>query len=689
MANEWVWWGGSMGPGRWHDNEHFSDQSKDMTNYKRKKVNVPFCRQGWKFPSVILILAILSTFAWGFHLLRDHRAELDGVSKIDLQSNRSILPGASSLPVVGGGGSPMDTVVRASLVNIAGIERAANGGNGRFVSRGSGVIITPNGHIATANHLLDGLKEILVRIQTPSGPRQYSAQLLKAVSKHDLAVLKVVSRDLFPHLIPGDSRSLSPGDPVTAWGDPDGASAIRRTGMVSGLSSPTSVTIGTKILSSLIPTNAVYHWTQGGGPLVNDRGRLLGVNLAVQSSTGGVTGFAIPVHVLFTHFQDVVNFPVPLPVAQNPVVGQIAPAAAPVFLPADSQARALSVVGASSMVPTTERVQSRSRRPSDDWWDRAKSILNLNVGLQVPSLSDPSLGNLIPKENTAHIETQRILGYPLRTFLGLLILGFVSGVTGGMMTMGGGIIKVIGLMTFFEYGLLLVRPVAYITNIFMYGAAALRYRRDNLFDWETVRPMVPWAMFGVVLGYFIGNILNSTIIHYLLGGFAFLLGLKMLVELSETRQSSRGLSWLQYYFGSGQEEGLAKRHHNRPAHFIRDGILGLPMGIISGILGITGGVVEVPLQRYVAGVPLRNAIANSAVLVFFASVVGSIVALSHGIHSGSFSLDTPLMMAIILIPGAYIGGLTGAWLTTVVSLNILRWLYAILMFAVAIKMVLS
>ncbi|MBF0447312.1 MAG: hypothetical protein HQL67_03840 [Magnetococcales bacterium] len=61
-----------------------------MTDYKRKKVNIPFCRQGWKFPSVILVLAILSTFAWGFHLLRDHQQELNGISKIDFQSSPSV-----------------------------------------------------------------------------------------------------------------------------------------------------------------------------------------------------------------------------------------------------------------------------------------------------------------------------------------------------------------------------------------------------------------------------------------------------------------------------------------------------------------------------------------------------------------------------------------------------------------------
>ncbi|MBF0357301.1 MAG: TSUP family transporter [Magnetococcales bacterium] len=653
-----------------------------MANNKRKKINVPFCRQKWKFPSVVMVLAILSTFAWGFHLLKDHKLELKGVSKVDL--SKSLV--SSVLPVVAGGGSPMDTIVRASLVNIAGIEDGANGRTRGFVSRGSGVLITAQGHIATSNHLLDGLKEILVRVQTPNGPRQYSAKLLKAVSEHDLAVLKLVSRDLFPHLIPGDSRSLKPGDAVISWGDPDGTNAVRRDGTVNGLPSPTSVTIAGQPLSGLIPTNSVYHWTQGGGPMVNNRGRLLGINLAVQGQMGEMMGFAIPVHVLFTDFQDVVNFPVPLP-APKTATGQ-GVAGTPVFFPNGSNAQAIPVAATGTLLPDPEKILGRSRRPSDDWWHKAKSILHLNLGLQPPPVSSSSLDGLIPQKNSSHVEVTRVLGYPLRTFLGLLFLGFISGVSGGMMTMGGGIIKVIGLMTVFEYGILLVRPVAYITNVFMYGAAALRYRKNELFTWDTVRPMVPWAMVGVILGYFIGNVLNVYVINYLLGGFAFMLGLKMLVELSESSDKHGGQSWIHYYFGSRDiDSGLAR---TKPATgLVKDGILGLPMGVISGILGITGGVVEVPLQRYIAHVPLRNAIANSAVLVFFASIVGAIVALIHGVQSGSFSLETPLTMALILIPGAYFGGQLGAWLTTVVSLKILRWLYAILMFAVAIRMVLA
>ena len=84
--------------------------------------------------------------------------------------------------------------------------------------------------------------------------------------------------------------------------------------------------------------------------------------------------------------------------------------------------------------------------------------------------------------------------------------------------------------------------------------------------------------------------------------------------------------------------------------------------------------------------PLKRAIANSAVLVFAASLVCSIVAMIHGVSTGAFEWETPIVLALFLIPGAYAGGLVGAWLTRVAPMRTLKWVYAVLMFAIAVRM---
>ncbi|MEO5329785.1 MAG: TSUP family transporter [Magnetococcus sp. THC-1_WYH] len=638
-----------------------------MVKPGKKTISPPFCRQHWYTPAIVLSLLVVGTFVWGIHLINDHRHELRALSDVAAGVGPTVhvaaLPAATSY-------NPVNTMVRAALVNIAGIKSDPGKGDS-FVSVGSGVLVSPSGHVVTANHLLEGLKEIFIRVQTPMGPRQYSGRLVKGVVRHDLALLKIVSKDVFPYLIPGDSRQLQPGLSVAAWGDPDGSATLRNVGVITTGVSREVVRVGTTELTHLLATSAVNHGAMVGGPLVDGKGRLLGINLLIQAPGNVFLGYALPSHVIVTHFQDVVDFPV-----QGLAAAQPGGPAVP------------QVVQAAMTVPQQPAAGTIDRPPrqADTWWNRAKEMLEAQLGYQLPAYQ--GVPDINAGGGESHATTQRILGFPIPSFLGLLLLGFFSGLCGGMMTMGGGIIKVIGLMSVFGYGLLLVRPVAYITNIFMYGAASLRYRRDHVYRWSDIQPMIPWAMVGVVLGYFIGNVLNSGVIRILLGIFAFFLAIKMLVEISESKQRGGILGDLQRAIGASEPTGAYPSSlvgHSTLAH----GLLGLPMGMISGILGITGGVIEVPLQRYVLQAPLRRAIANSAVLVFFASIVGSLVAMIHGVQSGAFNVSTPVILAIILTPGAYFGGFVGAWLTTVAPLNVLRWMYAILMSVISVRMMMS
>ncbi|WP_130470108.1 magnetosome protein MamO [Candidatus Magnetaquicoccus inordinatus] len=646
---------------------------------------VPFCRQSWRVPAVLLLLLFFGTVAWGIHLVRDHRNQLslghqDGsVAMAGSASQGDVV--AQSVAMA----QPDPNPLRVTVVNISGISQASGNGVSPYVSAGSGVLVNPKGYVITAQHLIQNLREIQVRVSTPFGPRQYPAKTVKVVPQHDLALIKIISQDPFPYAALSQSPLPQVGELVQAWGDPYGTDAVERVGVVESMDLTSPVAVADLSLTHLMKTNSIFHWAQSGGPLVNQHGHLIGINLAVQNPDGSIQGFAVPAHVLVTHFQEVVTF-------------------AHKMVPSTGAAALVQPAVADSAVADVPVVSPRPSRTADQWWQRAQGILNLgSLGKHVAL--DPTAGTLPTKtaapvlNDPAHSPSWRIFGYSAGNFFGLLLLGFVSGISGGMMTMGGGIIKVTGLLWFFGYGLLLVRPVAYITNIFMYGAAVLRYHRHGLLHFEFCKPLIPWAMAGMVAGYFLGNIMSKMLIQWLLGGFALLLGIKMLVEIAETRRKPSELDeeirmskqketgvlvWLQRYFGTQMDESVPVPAWRYPA--TRHGVLGLPMGLVSGILGITGGVIEVPLQRYIARMPLRNAIANSATLVFFSSLVGSVVALWHGVKSGSFDLETPITMALILTPGAFLGGMVGAWLTVVIPLNMLRWIYAALMFVIAVRM---
>lgn len=299
-----------------------------------------------------------------------------------------------------------------------------------------------------------------------------------------------------------------------------------------------------------------------------------------------------------------------------------------------------------------------------------------------------------PIADSEHQSGFVVAGHTLESLVGLGLLGLLSGVTGGMVTMGGGIILVSGMFIFFGYGMMLIRPVAFVTNVFTYGAASIKNQAAGLIMWPKVKQLTPWAVAGVLLGLLLGTELDDTVIGYLLGIFALLIAAKTLHEVTQrddeeletviansAAPSKRGDH-------SALEDAL---HRSAPAAgelspTVKNGLLGLPMGLVSGLLGISGGVIEVPLQRYYARIALHNAIANSAVMVFWASLTAAVVSLIYGNKIGAFEWETPFTIALIMIPTSYLGGMLGARLLSHISPDKLKWLFAGLMFVVGIKM---
>ena len=104
------------------------------------------------------------------------------------------------------------------------------------------------------------------------------------------------------------------------------------------------------------------------------------------------------------------------------------------------------------------------------------------------------------------------------------------------------------------------------------------------------------------------------------------------------------------------------------------------------MLGISGGVVSVPMLRFLGAVNLRTAIANSSVIVFWASLVGTILAFTHGISTGLIEWQAPVTLATIMIPGAFVGGIVGAKLMRVLPTLYMKCFYTVIMAAVAVKM---
>ncbi len=160
-------------------------------------------------------------------------------------------------------------------------------------SLGSGVIISPDGVIVTNHHVIKARGEAEIKVAL-SDKREFPASLILKDERTDLAVLRLDAPGVtFPYLNFEDSEGLEVGDIVLAIGNPFGVGQTVTSGIVSALA---RTQVGISDYQFFIQTDAAINPGNSGGALVDVDGRLVGVNTAIFSRTGGShgIGFAIP-----------------------------------------------------------------------------------------------------------------------------------------------------------------------------------------------------------------------------------------------------------------------------------------------------------------------------------------------------------------------------------------------------------
>jgi len=165
---------------------------------------------------------------------------------------------------------------------------------------GSGVIIDAEGYILTNQHVVDEASKVTVIL--PDG-REFKAEVKGQDSRSDLAVIKINAKNL-PFAVLGDSDILKIGQWVVAIGNPFGLAVQNpeptvTTGVISALHRTLGRTLGRdRNYNDLIQTDAAINPGNSGGPLVNLKGEVVGINVAIFSTSGGYQGigFAVPVN---------------------------------------------------------------------------------------------------------------------------------------------------------------------------------------------------------------------------------------------------------------------------------------------------------------------------------------------------------------------------------------------------------
>lgn len=159
----------------------------------------------------------------------------------------------------------------------------------REKSLGSGFIVKSDGYILTNNHVIADSDKINVRL---SDKREFEGKVIGKDIKTDLAVLKISVSERLPEVTFGDSSKLEAGEWAIAIGNPFGLDKTVTFGVISATGRSN---LGLTDYENYIQTDAAINFGNSGGPLLNIRGEVIGVNTAVISSGQGI-GFATPIN---------------------------------------------------------------------------------------------------------------------------------------------------------------------------------------------------------------------------------------------------------------------------------------------------------------------------------------------------------------------------------------------------------
>ncbi len=166
---------------------------------------------------------------------------------------------------------------------------------------GSGVIISADGYIATNNHVIDGADTVTVAL---NDGREFTAKVIGRDPQTDIAVVKVDAKNL-PAVTFADTSKIEVGDRVLAIGNPFGIGETVTNGIISAKGRAIGILADVKGYEDFIQTDAAINPGNSGGALVDVDGRLIGINTAILSRTGGFqgVGLAVPAH-LVSHVTD-------------------------------------------------------------------------------------------------------------------------------------------------------------------------------------------------------------------------------------------------------------------------------------------------------------------------------------------------------------------------------------------------
>ena len=215
---------------------------------------------------------------------------------------------------VGQGGVPVPGVVLPSpqpgAAADAGLRFAKPFSGTAFESVGSGIIVTSDGYVLTNHHVVEQSGHVYVTaFERDGSTMRYHAEVVALNVKRELALLKVEPVRPLKAAPLGNARLTQVGDPVIAIGSPFGLDQTVSQGIISGKRN--AITIEGIVHKNLLQTDAAINRGNSGGPLVDGKGRVIGINTAIYTPTGAFSGigFAVPMERAMEFLEEFIVLP--------------------------------------------------------------------------------------------------------------------------------------------------------------------------------------------------------------------------------------------------------------------------------------------------------------------------------------------------------------------------------------------
>lgn len=261
------------------------------------------------------------------------------------------------------------------------------------------------------------------------------------------------------------------------------------------------------------------------------------------------------------------------------------------------------------------------------------------------------------------------------------LIGFASGILGGLLGIGGSIVMIPLLTLVHGSNQQLYQAAAMIVNIPVAASATIKHALKRAIDRKIVTRLLPAALVGIVLGVSLSNAISTNYLQVLFAILLIYVGVSEIVGIVRQRHQTSD--------DAPARETMQADHP--PPSTTRISATGGVNGLVAGLLGIGGGVILIPLLRRVCKLHMRAAITASSATMLVTATVGAIyknltLPQLHAPDGSSLMIGQSMTIAAAMIPTAFVGSYLGAGLTHRLPIRTIKLVFGLLVLVAAVRM---